>query len=158
MSKLTPSTRQAYRKNMPLTSRLFSTCIKLNACLVNDKDHVLEGHSGPHVKRLQQALKAIDGTIIASDELSIMRYGKSTAMAVLLYKTKRNIINKQYQTKPDNIVGKMTIASLDRDMLSLQEKPNVSGSRLCTKSCCFPRQYVAALVCPEKYTLSLTTV
>jgi hypothetical protein len=143
---------------MPLTSRLFSTCTKLNACLVNDKDHVLEGHYGPHVKRLQQALKAIDGTVIAYDELSIMRFGKSTAAAVLFYKTKRNIINKHYQTKPDNIVGKMTIASLDRDMLSLQEKPNAPGSRLCTKRCCFPRQYVTAVVCPEKYTLSLMKV
>ena len=43
-------------------------------------------------------------------------YGPSTAAAVLSYKTKRQIINRSYQTTPDSIVGKMTIASLDAEM------------------------------------------
>jgi len=44
-------------------------------------------------------------------------YGKSTATAVLNFKTKRGIINHAYQTAPDNIVGKMTIRSLDESLL-----------------------------------------
>jgi hypothetical protein len=32
------------------------------------------------------------------------------------YKTKRRIINYGYQQQADNIVGKMTIARLDREM------------------------------------------
>jgi hypothetical protein len=140
---------------MPLTSRLFSTCTKLNACLVNDGDHVKEGHSGAHVKRIQQAIKAIDGTIISADEISLANYGKSTANAVLLYKTKRNIINKKYQSKPDNIVGKMTIASLDKDMLFLQSLPNAPGKIHCVRNCCYPAQKKSTVFCPEKFTLSL---
>jgi hypothetical protein len=142
---------------MPLTSRLFSTCTKLNACLVNDGDHVKEGQIGPHVKRIQQAIKAIDGTLISNDELSLMRYGKSTASAVLSYKEKRNIINQRYQTKPDNIVGKMTIAALDKDMLALQTQLNAPGKRYCTQRCCFPPQYIKPLFCEEKYTLRFKT-
>jgi hypothetical protein len=142
---------------MPLTSRLFSTCTKLNACLINDGDHVLEGHVGPHVKRIQQAIKAIDGIIISGDELSMMRYGKSTASAVLAYKTKRNIINRNYQSKPDSIVGKMTIAALDKEMLTLQDRENAPGERFCTNQCCYPAQYRTALFCPEKFTLAFKT-
>lgn len=47
-------------------------------------------------------------------------YGPSTAAAVLSYKTNRQIINRSYQTKPDSIVGKMTIASLDAEMRGRQ--------------------------------------
>jgi hypothetical protein len=46
-------------------------------------------------------------------ELASGRYGASTAEAVLEYKRTRKIINFSYQTKADNIVGKMTIAALD---------------------------------------------
>ena len=37
---------------------------------------------------------------------------------MLAYKRKRNIINRAYQTQVDNVVGKMTIASLDAEMLT----------------------------------------
>jgi hypothetical protein len=46
-----------------------------------------------------------------------MRYGPSTADAVLTYKTTRNIVNRSYQTQADNIVGKMTIAAMDKELL-----------------------------------------
>ena len=36
--------------------------------------------------------------------------------AVLNFKKKRGIINRAYQTAPDNIVGKMTIWSLDEEI------------------------------------------
>ena len=39
---------------------------------------------------------------------------------MLAYKAARGIINRAYQTVPDNIVGKMTITSLDNDMVPLE--------------------------------------
>src|SRR5947207_10279060 len=44
----------------------------------------------------------------AADELAATSYGPSTSAAVLAYKEKRDIVNRSYQTKPDNIVGIMT--------------------------------------------------
>jgi hypothetical protein len=38
----------------------------------------------------------------------------------LAYKRKRQIINRSYQSTPDSIVGKMTIASLDAEMAKLE--------------------------------------
>lgn len=69
------------------------------------------------------ALLALDGLIIDSNETSSKSYGPSTASAVLRFKTKRSIINYGYQTRPDNIVGKMTIAALDKELLSKQGSP-----------------------------------
>jgi hypothetical protein len=90
---------------------------RLNACEVQDSAHVQLGDAGDHVRRIQQALIRIDNAQIAPSELTSATYGKSTADAVLKYKTHRNIINKSYQTKADNIVGKMTIRSLDDEIL-----------------------------------------
>ena len=42
---------------------------------------------------------------------------------MLAYKQKRNIINRSYQTKADNIVGKMTMAALDKEMLEAELTP-----------------------------------
>jgi hypothetical protein len=53
-------------------------------------------------------------------ELHEGRYGPSTAAAVLAFKRKRQIINYSYQTKADDIVGKMTIAAMDRELLTLE--------------------------------------
>jgi hypothetical protein len=53
-------------------------------------------------------------------EARAKNYGIATAKAVLSYKTKREIINRTYQSSPDNIVGKMTIAALDRDMIDYE--------------------------------------
>jgi hypothetical protein len=138
---------------MPLTSRLFAPCARLNACLVQDNAHVVEGESGAHVRRIQLALKAIDDIDIAPDELSQKRYGKSTVSAVLAYKTTRKIINRQYQTKPDAIVGKMTIASLDRDMVNLQDPENASYQKGCGNKNCYPAPFKRVHYCPEKLTL-----
>lgn len=62
----------------------------------------------------------LDGLSIDHAEISAQRYGPSTAAAVLTYKKKRAIINRSYQNAEDNIVGKMTIASLDKE-LSLRD-------------------------------------
>ena len=75
----------------------------------------------------------LDGAAIDAGEIRGRNYGASTASAVLKYKTKRKIINTSYQTKADNIVGKMTIAALDKEMYrferSLREFNSCAGKR-----------------------------
>jgi hypothetical protein len=46
------------------------------------------------------------------------QYGPTTAAAVLRFKTENQIINRSYQTRPDNIVGKMTMKALDQAMMN----------------------------------------
>ena len=53
--------------------------------------------------------------------LASQTYGPSTTAAVLAYKRARKIINPAYQTAADAIVGKMTIAALDADLVKLQK-------------------------------------
>jgi len=66
----------------------------------------------------------LDSDPIDAVELSAERYGPSTARAVLSYKTKRGIINRAYQTQPDNIVGIMTMTSLDEEMVRIEQGSN----------------------------------
>jgi hypothetical protein len=108
---------------MPLQSDLLKNDPALEACLVNDSAHVVPGAQGDHVSKLQTALSLVDGAAIDSGELAARRYGPSTASAVLAYKKKRGIVNFSYQTQADNIVGKMTIASLDRELLGKGSHP-----------------------------------
>jgi hypothetical protein len=110
---------------MPLHSRLFHGDPKLEACLIHDSAHVTQGATGEHVAKIQFALGTLDNLNIAPRDLSTLTYGASTADAVLAYKTKRQIINRSYQTRPDNIVGKMTIASLDKEMFAHEHQPSV---------------------------------
>ncbi len=97
---------------MPLRSQLFRGDPKLEAAAVSDPAHIVPGARGEHVRRIQRALIQLDGASIAPDGL----YGSATAAAVLAFKQKRNIVNRAYETKPDNIVGKMTIARLDSEV------------------------------------------
>ena len=113
---------------MPLHSKLFKDDQKLQACLVNDAAHVAPGAKGDHVSKIQRAIDALGDQVIAADEMSSKTYGPSTAAAVLAYKRKRNIVNFSYQTQADNIVGKMTIASLDSEMLKVEKPPLIAGS------------------------------
>jgi peptidoglycan hydrolase-like protein with peptidoglycan-binding domain len=97
---------------MALQSKLFRGDPKLEAAAVSDPAHITVGAKGEHVRKIQQALTLLDGANIDLDGA----YGPETAAAVLTYKKKRNIINRSYQTQADNIVGKMTMASLDSEM------------------------------------------
>src|SRR5262245_25539010 len=101
---------------MGLSSQLLCGDLKLEAAAVSDPAHIVPGATGPHVGKIQRALVLLDGAAIAVDEM----YGLATANAVLAYKQKRGIINRGYQTQADNIVGKMTMASLDREMLDYE--------------------------------------
>jgi hypothetical protein len=107
---------------MALVSRLFRGVPALEACLVRDSAHLTLGTVGPHIPRIQKALLLIEGVIVSSNEVTAGLYGPSTAAAVLAYKKQRKIINKSYQSQADNIVGKMTIQSLD-DEVSVAEGP-----------------------------------
>lgn len=105
---------------MALISKAFRGDPKLEACLVSDPAHILEGTTGDHVVKIQMALMVLDDAKIVKTEILSKRYGTTTAAAVLAYKTKRKIINLTYQTKPDSIVGKMTMASLDKAMFEME--------------------------------------
>ena len=103
-----------------LRSQLFAGDAKLEACLTKDSTHILQGAVGDHVSKIQAALFILDKLSIDAGELSGKRYGPSTAGAVLTFKEKRHIINRSYQTKADDIVGKMTIAELDKELVELE--------------------------------------
>lgn len=102
-----------------LESALFCNDAKLEAAAVSDPAHILLGHAGEHVGKIQQALIQLNGAAIDSAELQAKKYGPSTAKAVLLYKQKFSILGPG-QTAPDNIVGKKTTAHLDHAMAQIQ--------------------------------------
>lgn len=79
---------------------------------------------GEFVSKIQVALEALDDAEIDDGEMATGTYGPSTANAVLAFKTKRRIINFSYQSQADNIVGKMTIAALDQEMLAREQPPS----------------------------------
>lgn len=100
-----------------LKSNLFRGDARLGACLVDHAKHVAPGDRGPHVSKIQCAVLILEGRAISGSELQGKIYGPTTAKAVLAYKTQRRIINPGYQTKPDDIVGIMTMRSLDDEMV-----------------------------------------
>lgn len=108
-----------------MQSKLFSGDQKLEACLVQDAAHITLGATGPHVSKIHTALLTLDNYSVAAQELRTMTYGHSTANAVLAYKRKRRIINYSYQHQADNIVGKMTIAAMDREMRVKEGMPSM---------------------------------
>ena len=111
---------------MALQSKLFKDDERLQACLVSDPAHVQRGQKGDHVARIQQALRILmedDGIDIDDGELKSKQYGQSTTDAVQKFKDDRKIINFSYQKSADNIVGKMTISRLEKDILD-NEKAN----------------------------------
>lgn len=108
---------------MPIRSRLFGNNAQLQACLVSDSAHVTPGAHGDHVALIQSALvrlRALDAQD-AAHEARV--YGPKTRTAVLAYKREFKIINHAYQAVADDIVGKMTIASLDEAISVLEGNP-----------------------------------
>jgi hypothetical protein len=120
---------------MSLRSELYKGDPRLEACLTHDSAHVLSGATGDHVWKIQMALILLDDLHIDSAELAAKRYGPSTAAAVLAFKRERNIINRSYQTRADDIVGKMTIAALDKEMVQWEQQTPM----IALKSCACPR-------------------
>jgi hypothetical protein len=105
---------------MPLKSRHFRGNQRLEQCLVSDPAHVTTGQQGDHVSLIQYALLRLQVPGIDDTEISRKTYGKTTAEAVLKFKKSLDIVNPAYQTSPDNIVGKMTIAALDDQLWALE--------------------------------------
>lgn len=104
---------------MPLLSQLFGGDAALEDAANRDAAHIMSGARGPHVAKIQMALNILDRAGISEDGV----YGAGTANAVLQYKKKRAIINFSYQTAADNIVGRMTMARLDEEMLAQESLP-----------------------------------
>ena len=122
---------------MALVSQLFRGDPVFERCLVDDQAHITPGSRGPHVAKIQTALFALDQFAVAPGEVQSQSYGPSTANGVQAFKRKRGIINRSYQTQPDNIVGKLTIASLDAEMARVVPKPqgvNCFPARLYTSN------------------------
>ena len=101
---------------MPLTSKLFADDQRLQSCLALDSAHVTPGSQGSFVQKIQTALLVLDGVSVAAGELKTETYGPSTASAVRRYKAARKIINFSYQKSADEIVGKMAIERMDKEM------------------------------------------
>lgn len=108
---------------MPLRSRLFAGDRRLEACLVDDKAHLTQGTRGDFVSKVHTALFLVEGLNVDAAELRAQLYGRSTASAVLAYKRKRHIVNPAYQKTEDDIVGKMTVASLDNEVALREARP-----------------------------------
>jgi hypothetical protein len=98
---------------MALLSTLFCGDARLELAAINDPAHIMQGMSGEYVEKIQLALIQLDGAKLIPDG----KYTASTADAVLAFKKKRRIINTVYQSTADNIVGRMTIATLDKELL-----------------------------------------
>ncbi len=113
---------------MALRSFLFRGDAALEKAAVSNPDHILLGAAGPHVGKIQQALIILDDAGIDAAELELETYGQSTAAAVLAYKTARDIVARNRQTQADDIVGIMTMAALDKELLDRQEiiKPAIT--------------------------------
>lgn len=112
---------------MALQSQLFRGDPALESCLVRDAAHITAGASGDHVSKIHTALLVLDGVSVAALELKTKRYGPSTAAAVLAFKRRRGIVNRSYQTQADDIVGKMTIAAMDKELLFKEQAAFVPG-------------------------------
>lgn len=108
---------------MSLQSRIFQGDAKLKAAAVSDPAHITPGAVGDHVVKIQIALMLLDGAWVADHEMRAGIYGRTTAAAVLAHKTKRGIINRNYQSQADDIVGKMTIAAMDRELVARNLRP-----------------------------------
>ena len=104
---------------MPLLSQLFKGDPALEDAANRDAAHIVRGARGPHVEKIQQALNILDDAELQVDGI----YGSATANAVLQYKRNRNIVNRSYQDTADDIVGRMTMAKLDEEMLAHENLP-----------------------------------
>jgi hypothetical protein len=117
---------------MPLKSSALAGDERLEACLVKDSAHLTLGVQGEFVAKVQAALIFLDELTIAAAELDTLSYGKSTAAAVLAFKKKRKIINRSYQQREDDIVGKMTIKVMDDELAIAENAPvDLSVSSFC---------------------------
>jgi hypothetical protein len=119
----------------PLKSRYFALPAfakargRLQAAADSHPMHMMPNSKGFHVSIIHHALDILQPFVqsipcptpkyITEKQLGV--YGGYTAAKVLLYKQKLAVINKDYQSKPDNIVGIMTMRSLDFHLQSIDQ-------------------------------------
>ena len=89
---------------MALKSLLFRGDAKLKSASTSNSGHIVKGAMGEHVRKIQYALANVGGENLKFDG----KYGPATAAAVLSFKRRYNIVNRTYQSEPDDIVGVMT--------------------------------------------------
>jgi peptidoglycan hydrolase-like protein with peptidoglycan-binding domain len=106
---------------MALQSKLLAGDPKLEAAGVSDPAHIMQGAAGEHVRKIQSALIQLDGAAIAVDG----NFGPLTAAAVLAFKRKRAIVNSSYQSQADSIVGRMTMAALDAELVEAEKRMRI---------------------------------
>ena len=118
---------------MALLAYIFKDDGALEAAAIQNQSHILEGHSGEHVGKIQEALIMLDGAVISDVERLAKFYGPTTSKAVLNYKTRRQIINRSYQNTADAIVGIMTMKALDEELFKFQQSADFTdtSSRFC---------------------------
>lgn len=116
---------------MPLVSKLFTVPFDadLEACLVRDSAHFPPGSRGESVRKIQIALNQLSNgkLFLVMDGI----YGSKTAAAVKAYKTQRRIRGPGQPT-PDDIVGKLTIKSLDDEMDILENESPAEDRFVCS--------------------------
>jgi hypothetical protein len=138
-----------------LRSQLFRSNTRLEHCAVDPSAHVTfdskKPQTGDFVSKIQEALVVLDNAILLGDDVDTQTYKKSTADAVLAYKTTRNIVNHSYQTSPDNIVGVMTIERMDQEMADLETRiPKIiDQTRLAAFQRCFAAFIQVAGILPS---------
>ena len=91
---------------------------KLEDCKAQDSKHIFKGNRGPHVARIQEALRKLGFSVTDPPEL----FDKSTSDAVFKFKGPPRNILQPGQREPDRFVGKRTIAQLDREVAALEGK------------------------------------
>jgi hypothetical protein len=129
-----------------LKSNLFAGDARLELCASSNAGHITPGSVGPHVRKIQTAVMLLDDVEIDRQELDANRYGPGTAEAVLAYKIKRDIVNRSYQSQADDIVGIMTIKTLDAELVAAQLEVKPTTVMRCPRQCgCRPENYKARL-------------
>jgi hypothetical protein len=114
-----------------LVSQLFRDNRRLQDCLKIPQQHIVPGSQGEHVGLIQQALMRLGVAVVGPGEISAKRFGDDTVKGVRRFKgPPRNIINRAYQSAPDDIVGQMTIEQLDNEMDALERQPAPSEEEL----------------------------
>jgi hypothetical protein len=119
----------------PLRSRFFSIPsfapfkTRLQAAADHHPMHIMRGSRGGHVSIIYNAMDILQPFVksipcpapIGNTELKLGVYGGLTETKVLLYKQKMTIINRDYQSKADNICGIMTMRMIDYNMQQIDQ-------------------------------------
>lgn len=124
---------------MPLTSDLFKNNQQLQDCSARDASHIVAdepplrrgvNNQGPHIALIHTALRQVMPNPSFGLEEATETYGPKTAEVVRQFKAAQvpPILNTALrQTVPDNIVGKLTIAALDRAVSRKKQPPGGGG-------------------------------